>query len=83
MTLVREALELAAGSAHVRVHLHPDDHQALGGQVQMLVDGDVGLGERRSDRRRRGIAGAAAAWKPASARSTSSSRPSWTASKRN
>ena len=36
LTLVREALELAAGSAQVRIHLHPQDRQALEGHVQML-----------------------------------------------
>ena len=45
MTLIREALELAAGSAHVRLHLHPDDHKALGGQVQLLATAISGLGE--------------------------------------
>ena len=45
MTLIREALELAAGSAQVRIHLHPDDHKALGGQVQLLVQEMSGLGE--------------------------------------
>ena len=45
MTLIREALELAAGSAQVRLHLHPEDHKALGGQVQLLVQEMSGLGE--------------------------------------
>ena len=45
MTLVREALELAAGSSQIRLHLHPDDHKALGGQVQMLVQEMSGLGD--------------------------------------
>jgi flagellar assembly protein FliH len=37
LTLVREALELAAGSPHVRVHLNPSDYRALEGQLQMLT----------------------------------------------
>lgn len=37
LTLVREALELAAGGAELRLHLHPDDHQALGGQIEILT----------------------------------------------
>jgi flagellar assembly protein FliH len=45
LTLVREALELAAGSPNVRLHLHPDDHQALGPHVQSLVDTMSALGD--------------------------------------
>ena len=37
LTLVREALELAAGSTQLRIHLHPDDHRALTGQVETLA----------------------------------------------
>ncbi len=37
LALVREALELAAGSAQIRVRLHPDDHQALRPQVEAIV----------------------------------------------
>jgi flagellar assembly protein FliH len=44
LTLVREALELAAGSAQVRIHLHPDDRAALGDQVQLLIREMSGLG---------------------------------------
>jgi flagellar assembly protein FliH len=35
--LVREALELAAGSAEVRIHLHPDDQAALRSQVEEII----------------------------------------------
>ena len=38
LTLVREALELAAGSAQLRILLNPLDLQSLGNQVRMLVD---------------------------------------------
>ncbi len=38
LTLVREALELAAGSSQLRVHLNPADREALGDQVEMLID---------------------------------------------
>ncbi len=34
---LREALELAAGSAHLRVRLNPDDHAAMGGQADVLT----------------------------------------------
>jgi len=36
--LVRDALELARGSSEVRILLHPEDHAALGDQVQRLAD---------------------------------------------
>lgn len=45
LALVREALELAAGSSHVRIHLNPADHSALRNQVQTLVREMSGLGE--------------------------------------
>lgn len=35
--LVREALELAAGSAMIRVHLNPADHASLGEHGQLLA----------------------------------------------
>jgi flagellar assembly protein FliH len=44
LTLVREALELAAGSAQLRVHLNPADHEALEPQVNALVQQLAGLG---------------------------------------
>lgn len=37
LALIREALELAAGSADVKVYLHPEDQQALGRQAQLLI----------------------------------------------
>lgn len=37
LTLIREALEMAAGSTQIQLRLHPTDHAALGGQVQALV----------------------------------------------
>lgn len=37
LTMVREALELAAGNSQLRIHLNPADHQVLGTQVEMLV----------------------------------------------
>ena len=43
LTLVREALELAAGSAKIRVHLNPADHQTLGDQVQSIAKELSGL----------------------------------------
>lgn len=44
LTLVREALELAAGSPSVRLHLHPEDHKILGAQVPALIDAMSALG---------------------------------------
>ncbi len=43
LTLVREALELAAGSAQIRVHLNPADHKTLGDQVQSIAKELSGL----------------------------------------
>jgi flagellar assembly protein FliH len=37
VALVREALELAAGSTRVKISLHPDDFDALSGQVDRLI----------------------------------------------
>ena len=37
LTLVREALELAAGGTEVQVQLNPADHAALGPQVKQLI----------------------------------------------
>ena len=37
LSLVKEALELASGSAQIRLHLNPADHQALGQQVQQII----------------------------------------------
>jgi flagellar assembly protein FliH len=45
LTLIREALQLAAGGGEVRLVLNPADHQALSRQVQLLVDEMAGLGE--------------------------------------
>ena len=45
LTLVREALELAAGSPGVRLRLNPEDHDALGAQVRALIDTMSALGD--------------------------------------
>ncbi len=45
VTLVREALELAAGSAQVRLHLHPADVEALRPQMEALTSQFTRLGE--------------------------------------
>jgi flagellar assembly protein FliH len=37
LELAREALEMAAGSPHVEIRLHPTDRQSLAGQVERLV----------------------------------------------
>jgi flagellar assembly protein FliH len=37
LALVREALDLAAGSSQLRIHLNPDDFQTLGTQAESLV----------------------------------------------
>lgn len=47
LVLVREALELAAGSTDVQLRMHPDDLAALGPQVEHLA-GELGrLGETK------------------------------------
>lgn len=35
--LIREAIELAAGSPRIIIHLHPDDHKTLASQAEMLL----------------------------------------------
>jgi len=45
LTLIREALQLAAGNGSVRLLLNTVDHRALGSQVQLLVQEMSGLGE--------------------------------------
>ncbi len=37
LTLVREALDLAAGSSRLRIHINPVDREALGNQVEMIL----------------------------------------------
>lgn len=37
LTLIREALELAAGSSQLRIHLNPADHEQIGGRVETLI----------------------------------------------
>jgi flagellar assembly protein FliH len=44
LTLIREALELAAGSPDVRLFLNPEDHQSLGGQVRAVLHAMSGVG---------------------------------------
>ena len=43
--LVREALDLAAGSPNVRLHLNPEDYKSLGVQVRTLIDTMSSLGD--------------------------------------
>jgi flagellar assembly protein FliH len=45
LSLVREALGLAAGSPNVRLHLNPEDYRALGVQVRSLIDAMSSLGD--------------------------------------
>ncbi|NQU25760.1 MAG: hypothetical protein HQ567_31105 [Candidatus Nealsonbacteria bacterium] len=37
LTLIREALELAAGSSHLRLHLNPTDLEQIGEHVEVLI----------------------------------------------
>jgi flagellar assembly protein FliH len=37
LTLVREALQLAAGNPHVELHVHPADHEVLAGGLERLT----------------------------------------------
>jgi len=45
LALVREALELAAGTADVQLRMHPDDLAALGSQVERLAEELARLGK--------------------------------------
>jgi flagellar biosynthesis/type III secretory pathway protein FliH len=45
LSLVREALELAAGSSHVRLHLNAADHDAMRPQIDALLHELAGLGD--------------------------------------
>ena len=45
LSLLREALELAAGNSQLRIHVHPEDHRTLGKQVEMLVEELSGLAD--------------------------------------
>jgi flagellar assembly protein FliH len=51
LKLVREALEMAAGSSQVRIHLNPSDHQALHAQIGRLTKelGHIGGAEILAD----------------------------------
>jgi flagellar assembly protein FliH len=42
--LVQEALELAAGTSHIRIHLHAADRQTLGPQIETLITEMSGMG---------------------------------------
>jgi len=45
LSLVREALELAAGSPNIRVHLNPKDFETLGSQVRAMIETISALGD--------------------------------------
>lgn len=45
LSLVREALEMVAGGSHLRIHLHPKDHETLSPAVESLVKELGGLGD--------------------------------------
>lgn len=45
LSLVREALDLAAGSPNVRLYLNPEDYKALGVQVRTLIDAVSAIGD--------------------------------------
>jgi flagellar assembly protein FliH len=47
LTLVKEALELAAGSGEIQLRLHPADVEALGTQVEQLIAELSRLGKAR------------------------------------
>ena len=51
LAIIRETLELAAGSSQLRIHLNPDDHQALGPRIESLVKelAELGTTEILSD----------------------------------
>jgi len=45
LTLVREALELAAGSSQLRILIHPKDHETLSSQIESLTKELTGLAQ--------------------------------------
>jgi flagellar assembly protein FliH len=45
LQLVREALELAAGSPDIRLHLHPEDYDAMKTQVAEVINAVSGLSD--------------------------------------
>jgi flagellar biosynthesis/type III secretory pathway protein FliH len=45
LALVREALDLAAGSPNVRLHLNPEDYKSLGVEIRTLIDAMSALGD--------------------------------------
>ncbi len=45
LSLVREALELAAGSPNVRLQLNPEDYKSLGAEVRTLIETMSALGD--------------------------------------
>jgi flagellar assembly protein FliH len=45
LSLLQEALDLAAGSPNVRSHLNPEDYESLGGEVRTLIDAMSSLGD--------------------------------------
>jgi flagellar assembly protein FliH len=51
LTLVREALEMAAGSSQVRIHLNPTDHETIHAQIGRLTNelGRIGGAEILAD----------------------------------
>lgn len=53
LTLVREALELAAGSGRIRLHLNPADYETLGTQVEAIAKelGGVAAAELVADKK--------------------------------
>ena len=47
LTLVRDALELAAGASDIQLRMHPDDYQALGPDVERIATQLTQLGHAR------------------------------------
>jgi flagellar assembly protein FliH len=45
LSLVREALELAAGSPNIHVHLNPKDYETLGSQVRAIIAAMSAIGD--------------------------------------
>lgn len=45
LTWVREALALASGNVALKLHLHPQDHALLAGQINTLIQSMSSLGE--------------------------------------
>ena len=83
VALAQEALQLAAGSGRIRVHLNPADHETLGPQIEENCTSGFPPWRRPNWSPTKTFPPAGAAWNRSSELSTSSSSRSWPVSKKN